>query len=257
MSDAPTRLRREPPPLRRLSVLRTEPRSIRMMRVVVGGPELDGLELPEPAASVRLLVPWPGEAFELPTWNGNEFLLADQRRPALRTFTPVALDEDELTIDIVRHPGGAISDWSETAEPGDPCAVSGPGRGETIDESAERYVLLGDETAIPAIEQLLGVIPASIEVEVHLEVEHPDARLRLPSHPAATVTWHDAIDGDRPGASLRGAVADATIDPGTRVWAAGEAAAVQAIRKHLFDDRDMPRAHTTIRGYWKVPRTPA
>ena len=63
MSDAPTRLRREPPPLRRLAVLHTEPRSVRMMRVVVGGVELEGLELPEPAASVRFLVPWPGETF--------------------------------------------------------------------------------------------------------------------------------------------------------------------------------------------------
>lgn len=255
MSDAPTRLRREPPPLRRLQVVRTEPRSVRMMRVVVGGPELDGLELPEPAASVRLLVPWPGEDFELPTWNGNEFLLADGRRPALRTFTPVALDGAELTLDIVRHPGGAISDWAETAGPGDPCAVSGPGRGETIDETAQRYVLLGDETAIPAIEQLLGVIPASIEVEAHVEIEHPDARLPLPHHDRATITWHDAVDAEPPGASLRRAVTASAVDAGTRVWAAGEAAAVQAIRKHLFDERNTPRSHTTIRGYWKVPRS--
>ena len=143
MSDTPTRIRREPPPLRTLEVIRTEARTPRLLRVVVGGAELDGLELPEPAASVRLLVPWPGEPFERPTWNGNEFLLADGRRPALRTFTPVALDGRELTIDIVRHPGGAISGWAESVAPGDPCAVSGPGRGETIDESADRYVPAG------------------------------------------------------------------------------------------------------------------
>lgn len=255
MSDTPTRLRREPPPLRSLEVRRTDARSVRMMRLVVGGPELDGLELPEPAASVRLLVPWPGEAFEVPTWNGNEFLLADDRRPALRTFTPVALDGDELTIDIVRHPGGAVSDWVEAVSAGDPCAVSGPGRGETIDESATRYVLLGDETAIPAIEQLLRVIPDSIEVEVHLEVEHPEARLELPAHPAATTTWHDAQDAEPPGASLCRAITASAVDAGTRVWAAGEAAAVQSIRKHLFDERDTPRSATTIRGYWKVPRS--
>ena len=228
---------------------------MRMMRLVVGGPELQGLELPEPAASVRLLVPWPGEEFVLPTWNGNEFLLADERRPALRTFTPVALEGDELTIDIVRHPGGAISDWVESAAPGDACAVSGPGRGETIDGSATRYVLLGDETAIPAIEQLLGVIPDSVEVEVHIEIEHPEAHLPLPEHPLATITWHDALDAEPPGASLRRAVAASAVDAGTRVWAAGEAAAVQSIRKHLFDERDTPRSATTIRGYWKVPRS--
>lgn len=255
MSDAPTRLRREPPPLRRLAVLHTEPRSVRMMRVVVGGVELEGLELPEAAASVRLLVAWPGETFELPTWNGNEFLLADGRRPALRTFTPAHLDDHELTIDIVRHPGGAIADWSETASPGDPCAISGPGRGEAIDESADRYVLLGDETAIPAIEQLLRVIPASMEVDVHLEIEHPDARLALPDHPSAAVVWHHAVDIEPPGTSLRRAITGTTVTGGTRVWAAGEAASMQAIRTHLFDERATPRSHTTIRGYWKVPRS--
>ena len=57
-----------------------------------------------------------------------------------------------------------------------------------------------------------------------------------------------------PGGSLRRTIEAAVIDNATRVWAAGEAASVQAIRKHLFEQRDVPRAHTTIRGYWKVPR---
>jgi NADPH-dependent ferric siderophore reductase len=38
------------------------------------------------------------------------------------------------------------------------------------------------------------------------------------------------------------------------VWAAGEAAAVQRIRSHLFVDRGLPRAHATVRGYWKHGR---
>ena len=46
----------------------------------------------------------------------------------------------------------------------------------------------------------------------------------------------------------------ATITPATRVWAAGEAAAVQRIRHYLFDDRGIPRNHTAIRGYWKHGR---
>lgn len=225
-----------------------------MMRVVLGGPELAGLTIGEPAASVRLLVAWPGELFEMPTWNGNEFLLADGRRPALRTFTPAVLADDELTLDIVRHRGGAVSDWVETAVPGEPCAVSGPGRGEVLDPEADRYVLLGDETAIPAIEQLLGVIADDTEVEVHVEIVDTHAQLDLPTHPSATVTWHVAAAGNPPGSTLRRAVEEIAIDEATRVWAAGEAAAVQSIRKHLFDERGTPRSHTTIRGYWKVAR---
>jgi len=225
-----------------------------MMRVVLAGTQLDGLEISEPAASVRLLVPWPEEPFEIPTWNGNEFLLADGRRPALRTFTPVALNDHGLTLDIVRHGGGAIADWAETVAPGEPCAISGPGRGEAIEPSAERYVLLGDETAIPAIEQLLGVIARGGRVDVHIELVDDCARLDLPSHPRATVTWHVKTPVDAPGATLRRAAEATDIDEMTRVWAAGEAAAMQAIRKHLFDDRKIPRGHTTVRGYWKVQR---
>lgn len=225
-----------------------------MMRVVLGGAELAGLEISEPAASVRLLVKWPDELFEIPTWNGNEFLLADGRRPALRTFTPVSLNNSGLTLDIVRHGGGTIAGWVETVTPGEPCAISGPGRGEEIDPSADRYVLLGDETAIPAIEQLLGVIADDVEVEVHLEIVDDQARLDLPAHPRAEVTWHVPTMGNSPGSTLQRAVEETGIDETTRVWAAGEAAAMQAIRKHLFEIRGMARSHTTVRGYWKVPR---
>ena len=44
------------------------------------------------------------------------------------------------------------------------------------------------------------------------------------------------------------------IGDDTRVWAAGEAAAMQRIRRHLFEARDVPRPRTTIRGYWKFGR---
>ena len=40
----------------------------------------------------------------------------------------------------------------------------------------------------------------------------------------------------------------------SHIWVAGEAAAVQRIRKQLFDDRGMSRDRTTIRGYWKHGR---
>ena len=35
---------------------------------------------------------------------------------------------------------------------------------------------------------------------------------------------------------------------------AGEAAAVQRIRHHLFDERGLSRSHAVVRGYWKHGR---
>jgi NADPH-dependent ferric siderophore reductase len=51
------------------------------------------------------------------------------------------------------------------------------------------------------------------------------------------------------------AIADAAIDDGTQVWAAGEAAAVQRIRRHLFEERGLPRRQAQVRGYWKHGRS--
>lgn len=228
-----------------------------MSAVTLAGPELDGLAIEDPAASVRMLLPAPG-AHELvmPTWNGNEFLLPGGRRPILRTFTPYRMDPErlELVLWVVRHAGGAASEWAAATEPGDTVAISGPGRGYGIDSDAPGFLLAGDETAIPAITQLLDSMPSDMPVQVHVEVAHPDARLALPEHSGATVAWLDLPAGAAPGATLVDAVRGADIDPLARVWAAGEAAAMQQIRKHLFDERGLHRTQTTVRGYWKHGR---
>jgi NADPH-dependent ferric siderophore reductase len=259
VQDRAARLvRREPPAFRRVVVESVHDLSPRMRRVRVHGPELAGLEITEPAASVRVLLPSPGtEDLVMPTWNGNEFLLADGTRPVIRTFTPRRFDAagPALDLDVVLHEGGAASAWAAAAAPGAEAAISGPGRGFEIDPSTPAYLLGGDESAIPAIGQLLEAIPPAIAVEVHIEVAVPDARQALPDHPGATVTWHDLPRGDAHGQALIAAMRRAPIDEGTHVWVAGEAAAVQAIRKHLFDERGVARAMATVRGYWKHGRT--
>lgn len=226
-----------------------------MVGVTFAGDELEGFTVDLPAASVRLLLP-SSRASDLvvPTWNGNEFLLADGSRPIIRTFTPRRVDSAarELDLEIVIHDGGAASAWAEAATPGDPAAISGPGRGYEIE--GDGFLLVGDETAIPAIGQLLETLPVAAEVRVHIEVAHSDARLGLPGHPSLETEWLDLPPGTPPGDTLVGAVRDAALGPDTRVWAAGEAAAMQRIRRHLFDDRGLSRSRATVRGYWKIGR---
>jgi NADPH-dependent ferric siderophore reductase len=254
------RLRREPPPFRGVTVRHVERLGPRMVRLTFGGPDLATLTPDLPAASVRLLLPSPGgRGLVVPSWNGNEFLLSDGRRPVIRTFTPrrVTAGPDELDLEIVVHGGGASSSWADAAEPGAAAAISGPGRGYAIDPEAPAFLLAGDETAIPAIGQLLTSLPEGTRIQVHVEVAAPEGRLALPDHPRAIVEWHDLPGGTPPGDALVAAVKSADLAPGTRVWVAGEAAAVQRIRRHLFDDRGLPRAHATVRGYWKHGRAGA
>ena len=152
------------------------------------------------------------------------------------------------------HGNGAASEWAATATPGDLAAISGPGRGYTIDRAAPLFLLAGDETAIPAIAQLLELLPTETPVRVHVEVAHPDARIALPEHPRASVTWHDLPSDAPPGDTLVHAVQREDLDAEVRVWAAGEAAAVQRIRRHLFGDRGLARTQAVVRGYWKHGR---
>jgi len=239
-----TAIRREPPAFRRVAVRRFERRSPRLMRVTLGGDELDSFPIPEPAASVRLLLPSRGTPeLVIPRWNGNEFLLADGTRPVIRTFTPRRVGAGEIDIEIVLHGTGAASEWAESVATGRPAAVSGPGRGYEI-PAATAFVLAGDETALPAISQLLPLLPASASVRTLVELADPAARLEMP----APVAWVE------PPGDLFGALREESFDTGTRVWAAGEAAVMQRIRRHLFDERGVTRAQATIRGYWKLGR---
>jgi NADPH-dependent ferric siderophore reductase len=249
--------RRPPPPFRRVEVVRTERLTPRMMEVTLAGPDLQGLALEQPAASIRLLLSTDAQGdLVIPRWAGNEFLLPNGRRPLIRTLTPRRLDPRtlELDVNIVIHPGGAASRWASAAGPGTPAAVSGPARGYTVDQGAPTFFLAGDETAIPAISQLLERLPPDRPVRAEIEIAVPAARGVLPERPGATVSWLHRTDGAPPGEALVAAVTRADLPPETRIWIAGEAAAVQRVRRHLFEERGLPRGHAAVRGYWKHGR---
>ena len=230
-----------------------------MMSVVLGGPELSDFSLSEPAASVRVLLPpTPGADLVVPVWTGNEFLLSNGERPVIRTLTPRRFDAvaAELEVQIVVHDGGAASRWASAAAPGDAVAMSGPGRGYRIDPDAAGLLLVGDETAIPAI----GAAPGVDAAHDGRRGAHrgrpargggsaPGARCSDAHHMASTAS-RTRLPATR---SSRQSV-PSTIADGWRIWAAGEAAAMYRIRHHLFDELGLPRARATVRGYWKHGR---
>lgn len=207
-----------------------------------------------------MLIP-PHDAPELviPTWRGNEFLLPDDVKPAIRTFTPSLMDAAtrELELDVVLHGPGVASEWAAHVRVGDLAAVSGPGRGYTINNEASDYLIGGDESAIPAIRQLLVAMPTTIPTRVYIEVTSLDARGELVPADHLSVDWLTSAPGAPPGTALADAAIAAPIERDTHVWIAGEAAAVQRIRRHFFTERDFPRTRATIRGYWKHGRASA
>ena len=221
-----------------------------MTRVVVGGPELDDFPQPTPASSVRLLLPRDGRLV-VPVWEGNEFLDPDGSRPNIRTLTPrrYLADRSELHVDIVHHDGGALTPWAERCLAGERAdvAVSGPGRGFEVDTTAASYRLLGDETAIPAICQLLEHLP-DVPISVDIGVRHRNAVVDL--HRDVDERWHETSSIGDLGRQLVASLEPSKLE-GAVIWAAGEATAMQAVRSHLFGELGLARSVATVRGYWK------
>jgi len=254
--DNSQRLRREAPPFRLVEVVRSEPLSPYLRRLTLSGRELDGFDIGQPASSVRLLLPFDDEHLEVPTWRGNEFLLADGQRPTIRTVTPVRFDANTLDLDveIVLHGPGPLSQWAASAKPGDRLAVSGTGRGYEIDETALSFLIAGDESAIPAIRTITPALPEAADVHVTIEVRDGKGIVELPTRPNLAIGWREQ-GADAPGDQLLRSIRETNPDPTTQYWVAGEAAAVQRIRKYLFDDKLVDRSAAVVRGYWKLNRS--
>ncbi|NLD78064.1 MAG: hypothetical protein GX643_15520 [Acidimicrobiales bacterium] len=132
--------------------------SSRRRRLTIVDESLAQMELGEgPAPAVRLLIPAPGHRPHLPTVSPDGLAYPDGVVPPTpRTFTIRRLDRASrsLLVDIVTGHDGLGARWAATAEPGAEVGVAGPKTFAPL-PAAEHLVLLGDETAIPAIETVL------------------------------------------------------------------------------------------------------
>src|SRR5690606_34222938 len=131
-------------------------------RVVVGGPDLASFQPGRPAAHIKIALPTGSGGLPLVRNGGGwGFPAPPEGAPpgppagvTMRTYTPRSWDADvgELTIDFAMHPQpGPAARWAAEARPGDVCAIAGPGGGYDIDPAADPLVVIGDETAVPAI----------------------------------------------------------------------------------------------------------
>ncbi|MDQ6784831.1 MAG: siderophore-interacting protein [Actinomycetota bacterium] len=232
-----------------------------LVAVTFTGEGLDGFELTAPAQHIQVFLPDPnGRGLELEESGGGRVFAAANPRPTVRTYTPRRFQPGpaELEVLFVVHGAGPGSGWAETARPGDPVVIGGPAGGYPLDPDASRYVLAGDESALPALASLLEALPASASAEVHVEVPEGETELALASAAPFTLRWWHRPEAARAGDAL---VAVLTEDdgvgrrlaqaPDTRFWMAGEAAASRRIRRYLIDCHHLDRSQAYTRAYWK------
>ncbi|WP_462418304.1 siderophore-interacting protein [Kytococcus sp. Marseille-QA3725] len=227
--------------------------------------------------------------------------LPDDQRNTFRTYTPSAVRREagELDVDVAVHgdsaPGSA---WALTVRPGDPVMVWGPDatvaghEGVGVDWTpgrAERFLLAGDETALPAIVNILRTLPEGATGQAFLEVPGAGDVRELTAPSGIEVVWLPRDAGEEPGALLTEVVPERlAVAPGggsgapaerdataegpdvtddaeavpwelaevedaqlAYAWLAAESSAVKALRRHLVRERDWDRRQVAFMGYWK------
>lgn len=275
-------------------------------RIIFSGPELNYLATDGPFYDQRIKLIFPGPSGRLPTISGSpdwyqEWLaLPDEDRGIMRTYSVREItrenDVTRLTVDFVLHfsqgASGPAADWAYTAETDSELLIVAPRRGaqpsgvEFAPGKAGEVVLLGDETAVPAIARTLGDLRdqgSTIKGTAYLEVPTAADQLDIAAPTSFKVHWlpREGTDhGERLAASLGWHCADEepveeadpeelvwetpvfsgsgeelpeAVEPatGTYYWIAGESGVVKRLRRFLVREVGVDRAQVAFMGYWR------
>ncbi|RJT39376.1 siderophore-interacting protein [Mesorhizobium waimense] len=208
---------------------------------------------------VRLLLPPRGRQPVWPSMASDGLLVWPSGKDALvvRVYTIRALDAAAgwLDVDFVLHPGQdtPAATFAENAQAGDIIGMIGPGGGGAPD--AEVVLLVGDDTALPAIGRILEELAPSARAEVLIEVDGPEDRMPLAGGQNIAITWLYR-QGVEPGtasllpAALR-ARDQAALSDELYVWAACEFADFREIRKIVRKEWGLPRGRHLVTAYWR------
>ncbi|MFE7854857.1 siderophore-interacting protein [Streptomyces sp. NPDC101209] len=237
-------------------VVRTERLTPHMQRVVLGGEELAGFAADTCTDHyVKLLFP-PSEGVTYPEPFDLERIreeLPREQWPVTRTYTVRAFDPEtrELTLDFVVHGDeGLAGPWAMRVQPGETVRFMGPGGAYAPDVSADWHLLVGDESALPAIARSLESLPAGATAHAFVEVPGPEEEQKIDSD--IEVVWLHR--GDRPvGEALLEAVRSFAFPEGRlHAFVHGEAHFVKELRRMLRVERQIPREDLSISGYWRL-----
>ncbi|MFH9072085.1 siderophore-interacting protein [Streptomyces alboflavus] len=193
---------------------------------------------------VRLPRPFTSEAAKrlLPT-----------ARPRLRRYTIRSHRPElgEVDMDFVLHGADQLaSGWAERAAPGDEAIWFGPSPAYPLAPGPEWTVLIGDETALPAIAVLLEELPPEHRTLVLVEIADKAEEQELTVRDNAEVRWLHR-DGRPAGQLLYEQAVALDLPPGRgRVWGAAERGTVRGLRRHFVRDRGVSRADTHLTAYW-------
>jgi len=257
MSLHENRMIRLPLRLRHVQVRSSQRLTPHMQRIIVTGAELVDFQSPSPDDHIKLLFPNSQGEFILPELGENGIIWPKDAEPSpARDYTPRHFDAEkcELVLDFVLHGHGVASSWAQNAQPGDALVIGGPRGSRLLAVDYDNYVLIGDETALPAIARSLEELPAQAHTEVLIEVpEASDCQtLRTATHMNLTWLYRNGADAAN-STLLENALHNLpTLKGDTFYWIASESTRARNMRLFLQEQKQVNKEWIHATGYWKA-----
>ena len=164
-----------------------------------------------------------------------------------RDYTPRRFSREarELVIEFAVHGHGKASDWARNARSGDRLLVGGPRGSMIVPLDLGWHLLVGDDTALPAISRRLEELPEGSRAFVFVLAGEADRRKFAGQ---AKLELHWAATNEELLAAL-----ERLVLPAARTGFAGgggEASLMARVRQVLAD-KGVPKQHMRVSSYWK------
>lgn len=256
-----------------LTVLRSERLSPHWMRVTLGGGEIEKFRPMGFDQWFRLFLPIGGDAGldRVPAKANKMFgylkflRIPDGERPVMRNYSVRAYRPAEgergaeIDVDFVLHgsaaegTAGPASRWAETCTAGEHVLIIDEGLTFNPERGVDRVLLVGDETALPAIASIAASVPAGATGTAIIEVPSLDDALDFPHPEGLSVEWVLRPHDEQPGALALQRVAELDLPAETfHTYAAGEQSLASGVRKLLVGERGVDKNTVSFCGYWKI-----
>lgn len=172
----------------------------------------------------------------------------------MRDYTPRAFDPaaQSLVIDFALHDAGPATAWAIGAKPGDTLEIGGPRGSAIVPDDFDWYILIGDETALPAIGRRVEELRPGVPVTTIVTIEDASERQSFATRAQWSPVW---IERDTAGqddiAAIQAALAGLTLPAGDGfIFVAAEAQVARATREYLLDTLKHPKEWVKAKGYW-------
>lgn len=226
------------------------------VRIALEGDGLAGFEPNDSTdAYVSVAIP-PRDAPYEPPFDLDELKeLPREQRPFRRRYTIRRWIPETPTMWLefsVHDVTGAGGRWASEAKPGDALVFTGPAGSYRPDPEADWHLMVGDESALPAIGASLEAVPDGVPAVVRVVVDGPADEIELTTPGDLDLRWLHRESGDDGVNALADAVRDLEAPSGrAHPFIHGEAEEIRAVRLHLLTDRLDSLMGFSCSPYWK------